>query len=151
MWFPRRMGRFRRRLVAVMLGAGLLPLLVWGGASWALLDRVLSLSLAPLEDVLDRVDEALAGDPRTAPLAAELTETRLHLGQTELARRSLRRLGPWGFVVVAVLSAGILGVAALVLGGALSRRLERLARSIEAYARGDLSQRVPERARVVDE
>ena len=145
------MGRFRRRLVAVMLGAGLLPLLVWGGASWALLDRVLSLSLAPLEDVLDRVDEALAGDPRTAPLATELTETRLHLGQAELARRSLRRLGPWGFVAVAAISAGILAVAALVLGGALSRRLERLARSIEAYARGDLSQRVPERARVVDE
>jgi two-component system, NtrC family, nitrogen regulation sensor histidine kinase NtrY len=133
-----------------MLGAGLVPLLVWGAASWTLLDRVLSLSLAPLEEVLDRVDEELARAGR-APLAAELAETRLHIGQTELARRSLRRLAPWGFFAVASLSAALLGAAALLLGRALSRRLERLTASIDAYAHGDLSARVPEREPPGDE
>ena len=52
--------RYRRRLVAVMLGAGLVPLLVLGLASWVLSERVLAVSLSPVEEVLDRVDEAAA-------------------------------------------------------------------------------------------
>ena len=52
--------RFRRRLVAVMLVAGLLPFTVWALASWALADRVLGISLEPLEEVLDRTDDRLA-------------------------------------------------------------------------------------------
>src|SRR5262245_7525297 len=143
--------RFRRRLVAVMLGAGLLPFLVWGAASWGLVGRVLSLSLVPLEEVLDRVDETLAREPAHAPLAQEVRDSRLQLSQAELARRSLLRLAPWGFAGVAAVSAALLAAAALVFGRALSGRLERLTEAIAAYARGDLSRRVPEPARAGDE
>ena len=137
--------------MAVMVAAGLLPFLVWGAASWSLAARVLSLSLVPLEDVLERVDEALGRDPGTTGLAAELRESRLQLAQAELARRSLLRLAPWGFATVASVSAALLAAAALLLGRALSGRLERLTEAIAAYGRGELSRRVPEEPRPGDE
>src|SRR5262245_43827586 len=90
-------GRFRRRLVGVMLGAGLLPVLVWALAAWVLADRVLTISFAPLQDVLDRVDEQLARQGDAPQLVGELTDARLQLAQAELGRRSLQRLAPWGF------------------------------------------------------
>jgi two-component system nitrogen regulation sensor histidine kinase NtrY len=146
---PRK--RFRRRLVAVMLVAGLLPVLVWALAASALADRVLAVSLEPLEDVLDRVDERLAGDAAATPLVAELSEQRLQLAQAELGRRSLRRLAPWGFLAVVATSATLLFATALVFGRALSRKLEGLADAAAAYARGDLSRRVAEPRVIADE
>src|SRR6185436_15998172 len=90
--------------------------------------------------------------PRAAaPLLADLTQARLQLAQAELGRRSLRRLAPWGFFGVIVASAALLVVAALLLGRALSRKLERLAGSVASYARGELSHRVPEPVIVADE
>jgi nitrogen fixation/metabolism regulation signal transduction histidine kinase len=146
---PRK--RFRRRLVAVMLVAGLLPVVVWALATQALADRVLAVSMEPLEDVLDRVDDHLAGDPAARPLTDELSGQRLQLAQAELARRSLRRLAPWGFLAVVATSATLLVVTALVFGRALSRKLEGLADAAAAYARGDLSRRVAEPRVVADE
>jgi two-component system nitrogen regulation sensor histidine kinase NtrY len=146
---PRK--RFRRRLVAVMLLAGLLPVCLWALAAQALADRVLAVSMEPLEDVLDRVDEHLASDPAAHPLQAELSEQRLQLAQAELGRRSLRRLAPWGFLAVVSASATLLIVAALLFGRALSRKLEGLAEAAAAYARGDLSRRVAEPRVVADE
>ncbi len=127
-----------------MLAAGLLPVLVWALASWTLADRVLGVSLEPLEEVLDRVDERLAEHGDAAPLRAELTGARLQLAQTELGRRALRRLAPWGLLAVVATSGGLLVIAAVFLGRALSRKLELLADSAASYARGELSHRVPE-------
>ncbi|MFP2896863.1 hypothetical protein [Corallococcus sp. 4LFB] len=45
--------RFRRRLLAVMLLAGLIPLALLGALAQGVLERVLSISIAPVEDVLD--------------------------------------------------------------------------------------------------
>ena len=81
---------FRRRLLAVMLAAGLLPLLGGGLVAGLGLSRMLSLSLAPLDPLLERAQ-------RTAPdpaLARDLSQARLDLLQAELARRSLAHLAP---------------------------------------------------------
>ncbi len=134
-----------------MLGAGLLPVIVWALASWQLADRVLAVSMTPLEDVLDRVDEQLSRHGDAPELVQDLTQSRLQLAQAELGRRSLRRLAPWGFLTVIATSGALLLVAALLLGRASSRKLERLAESADWYGRGELSHRVPEPAVVEDE
>ena len=78
--------RFRRRLLAVMLVTGLVPLLVLGWVGQQALAELLSLSAAPVERVLERVsaERAQAGQP-----TQELREAQLHLAQAELARRAL--------------------------------------------------------------
>jgi two-component system, NtrC family, nitrogen regulation sensor histidine kinase NtrY len=143
--------RFRRRLVAVMLVAGLLPVLVWAAASWVLADRVLGLSLEPLQELFDRVDDQLAKDPSAAPLVADLTDARRKLANVELGRRGLLRLAPWGYLGVVVVSGALLIAAALVLARAVSTRIERLTETVGHYARGDLAHRTSERSAISDE
>src|SRR5438105_8512118 len=136
-----RPGRpFRRRLLAVMLAAGLLPLAGGGLAVGFGLSRMLSLSLGQLEPLLERAQKA-AGDPG---LARELAEARVDLLQAELARHSLARLAPWALLVAVGASAALLAAAAVILGRALSRPVERLAQGMLQVAAGDLTARIPE-------
>ena len=131
---------FRRRLLAVMLAAGLLPLA--GGALVAGygLSRMLSLSLERLDPLLERAQSA-SNDPA---LARELGQARVDLLQAELARRTIARLAPWALLVAVGLSAALLAAGAVALGRALSRPVERLAKGMLQVAGGDLSVRVPE-------
>jgi two-component system, NtrC family, nitrogen regulation sensor histidine kinase NtrY len=133
--------RFRRRLLAVMLVTGLVPLLVLGWVGQRALSQLLSVSVAPVERVLERV----------AVQDREVREAQLHLAQAELARRSLvRRLPLWvGGVVVATALA--LVAAALLLGRALTRPVETLAQGMAAFSRGDLAHALPAPAAPRDE
>ncbi|MGZ6144265.1 MAG: HAMP domain-containing protein, partial [Myxococcales bacterium] len=137
----RRTGRrFRRRLLAVMLAAGLLPLAGGGLVVGFGLSRMLSLSLGGLDPLLERAQQGT----RDPALARELAQTRVDLLQAELARRSLARLLPWALLVAVGASAAVLVAAAVALGRALSRPVERLATGMQQVAAGDLSVRVPE-------
>ncbi|HEX9575905.1 MAG TPA: ATP-binding protein [Myxococcales bacterium] len=137
----RRTGRrFRRRLLAVMLAAGLLPLAGGGLVVGFGLSRMLSLSLGRLDPLLERAQKA-ARDPA---LSRELSQARVDLLQAELARRSLARLAPWALLAAVGASAAFLVAAAVALGRALSRPVERLARGMLQVAAGDLSVRIPE-------
>jgi len=134
---------FRRRLLAVMLAAGLLPLLGGGLVAGLGLSRMLSLSLAPLDPLLERAQ-------RTAPdpaLARDLSQARLDLLQAELARRSLAHLAPWALLGAVAISGLVLAAAAVALGSALSGPVERLARGMMRVAEGDLAHRLPEEGR----
>ena len=128
--------RFRRKLLAVMLAAGLLPLAGGGLAVGFGLSRVLSLSLGRLDPLLERA-QAATHDP-------ELAQARVVLLQAELARRSLLRLAPWALLAVVGASASLLAIAAVALGRALSRPVEQLANGMLKVAAGDLTARVPE-------
>jgi two-component system nitrogen regulation sensor histidine kinase NtrY len=132
--------RFRRRLLAVMLAAGLLPLLGGGLTAGFGLSRIFSLSLGRLEPLLERAQKA-AHDPA---LEHELSQARVDLLQAELARRSLAKLLPFALAVVVGLSAALLIAASMMLGRALSRPVEQLAQGMLQVAGGDLSVRVPE-------
>jgi two-component system nitrogen regulation sensor histidine kinase NtrY len=132
--------RFRRRLLAVMLAAGLLPLLGGGLVAGFGLSRIFSLSLGRLEPLLERAQKA-AHDPT---LTRELSQARVDLLQADLARRSLAKLLPFALATVVGLSAALLIVASMMLGRALSRPVEQLAQGMLQVAGGDLSVRVPE-------
>ena len=136
---------FGRRLFVVMLAAGLLPVAAWGALGQAALERFLSFSLEPLESVLGRADAELqktrAGD---AQLRDELRQAQLHLGQVELARRSLLRRAPWAFAALALGSALLLAVAAQRLGRGLATPIERLAQGMLRQAAGEHEHRVAE-------
>ena len=135
---------FRRRLLAVMLVTGLVPLLVLGWVGQQALTQLLSISVAPVQEVLAQVSSEVAQQGRST---ADLREARLHLAQAELARRALvQRLPFWvtGVVLAAVLA---LSAAALLLGRALTRPVERLAEGMGAFARGDLTHALPAPAR----
>src|SRR5437762_8070353 len=137
----RRLGRrFRRRLLAVMLAAGLLPLAGGGLVVGFGLSRMLSLSLGRLDPLLERAQMS-ARDPA---LARELAQARVDLLQAELARRSLARRAPWALLAAGGISAALLVAAAVALGRALSRPVEQLAQGMLKVAAGDLSVRVPE-------
>ena len=137
----RRTGRrFRTRLLAVMLAAGLLPLAGGGLVVGFGLSRMLSLSLGRLDPLLERAQKA-ARDPA---LSRELSQARVDLLQAELARRSLARLAPWALLAAIGASAALLVAAAMALGRALSMPVERLARGMLQVAAGDLSVRIPE-------
>ena len=137
----RRTGRrFRTRLLAVMLAAGLLPLAGGGLVVGFGLSRMLSLSLGRLDPLLERAQTA-ARDPA---LSRELSQARVDLLQAELARRSIARLTPWALLAAIGISAALLAAAAVALGRALSRPVERLAKGMLQVAAGDLSVRVPE-------
>ncbi|MCA1826438.1 MAG: ATP-binding protein [Myxococcales bacterium] len=131
--------RFRRRLLAVMLAAGLLPLAGGGLVVGLGLSRMLSLSLGRLDPLLERAQRA--ADPT---LSRQLGEARVDLLQAELARRSMARLAPWAILAALGISAAVLAGAALALGRALSRPVERLAKGMLQVSGGDLSVRVPE-------
>ena len=137
----RRTGRgFRRRLLAVVLAAGLLPLAGGGLVVGFGLSRMLSLSLGRLDPLLERAQNA-ARDP---VLSRELSQARADLLQAELARGSLARLAPWALLVAVGASAALLVAAAVALGRALSRPVEQLAQGMLQVAAGDLSFRIPE-------
>jgi two-component system, NtrC family, nitrogen regulation sensor histidine kinase NtrY len=132
--------RFRRRLLAVILLTGLVPLGLLGYVSWQALQELLSISLAPVERVLDDVSAGLAGEGRAH---AGLDEARLHLAQAELARRALVRRTPRLIATLLLASAAALTAAAVLLGRALTRPLSTLTRGMGAYARGELSVQLP--------
>jgi len=134
---------FRRRLLAVMLAAGLLPLAGGGLVAGIGLSRMLSLSLARLDPLLETAQRT----SRDPALERDLSQARLDLLQAELARRSLARLAPWALLGAVALSAVVLAAAAVALGGALSGPVERLAQGMMRVATGDLSHRVPDEGR----
>ena len=137
----RRTGRrFRRRLLAVMLAAGLLPLAGGGLLAGYGLSKILSLSFGRLEPLLERAQAA----NRDPALSRELSQARVDLLQADLARRSLARLAPWALLAGVGVSAALLIAAAVMLGRALSRPVEQLAQGMLQVAAGDLSVRVPE-------
>src|SRR5262245_61615115 len=129
---------FRRRMLAATLAAGLAPVLIWGLASEAALDRFLGLSLAPVDQLLDRLDARLP--PAEAELRGEVERAQLYLAQAELARRSLARRLPQALAVMLIASAATLAAAALLLGRALGAPLARLTEGMLHLARGDLEQ-----------
>ncbi|XXF79274.1 ATP-binding protein [Myxococcaceae bacterium GXIMD 01537] len=132
--------RFRRRLLAVTLAAGLVPLLLLGVLAHHALERLLSVSVAPVEAVLDEVSAQLErqGLPR-----APLDEARLNLAQAELARAALVRRVPVFIAVLVCVAAAVLTAAALVLGRAVTRPVSTLSRGMWAYARGELGVQLP--------
>jgi two-component system, NtrC family, nitrogen regulation sensor histidine kinase NtrY len=134
---------FRRRLLAVMLAAGLLPLAGGGLVAGIGLSRMLSLSLARLDPLLETAQRT----SRDPALERDLSQARLDLLQAELARRSLARLAPWALLGAVALSAVVLAAAAVALGRALSGPVERLAQGMMRVATGDLSHRVPDEGR----
>ncbi|WP_426749210.1 sensor histidine kinase [Myxococcus sp. Y35] len=131
--------RFRRRLLTVMLLAGWVPLVLLGALAQGALERVLSVSIAPVEDVLDEVSAELAR--RELPQDS-LNEARLNLAQAELARRALVRRVPAFITGLVLVSGAALTVAAVLLGRALTRPVSTLTEGMWAYARGDLSVRL---------
>src|SRR3954470_19004886 len=137
---PRTGRRFRRRLLAVMLAAGLFPLAGGGLVVGFGLSRMLSLSLGRLDPLLERA-QAATRDPA---LSRELSQARVDLLQAELARRSLARLAPWALLAAIAGTAALLAAATVALGRALSRPVEQLAQGMLQVAGGDLTVRVPE-------
>ena len=134
--------RFRRRLLVVMLGLGLLPVLAWGLASHLLTKQVLSLSPARLETLLAQVDERLAQSRADEGLRSEVALTRVNLVQAELARRSLAHLLPRALLLTVAVSAVMLVLAAALIRRQLARPLELLVTGMGRYARGDLEHRI---------
>jgi two-component system nitrogen regulation sensor histidine kinase NtrY len=132
--------RFRRRLLAVMLAAGLVPLVLMGLLAQSALERLLSVSIAPVERVLDDVSVELE---RRGISQAPLDEARLNLAQAELARRALVRRVPMFIAALVLGTAAVLALAAVLLGRALARPVATLTQGMTAYARGDLSVRLP--------
>lgn len=132
--------RFRRRLLAVMLLAGLVPLVLLGALAQSALQRLLSVSVAPVARVLDDVSAEL--ERRGLPLAP-LDEARLNLAQAELARVALVRRVPVFITLLVGLAAGVLALSAFMLGRALTRPVATLTQGMWAYSRGDLSVRLP--------
>lgn len=132
--------RFRRRLLAVMLLAGLVPLVLLGALAQSALERLLSVSVAPVERVLDEVSAEL--ERRGLP-QAPLDEARLNLAQAELARGALVRRVPLFIAALVGVAAGVLALSAFLLGRALTRPVSTLTQGMWAYSRGDLSVQLP--------
>lgn len=132
--------RFRRRLLAVMLLAGLVPLVLLGALAQSALQRLLSVSVAPVEQVLDEVSAEL--ERRGLP-QVPLDEARLNLAQAELARAALVRRVPLFIAALVGVAAAVLALSALMLGRALTRPVATLTQGMWAYARGDLSVQLP--------
>jgi nitrogen fixation/metabolism regulation signal transduction histidine kinase len=140
--------RFRRRLLAVMLVTGLVPLVLLGFIARQALQELLSVSLAPVEQVLDDVSAELAREGRSP---AALDEARLNLAQAELVRRALVRRTPLLIAALLLVSAAVLTAAAVLLGRTLTRPVSTLTQGMWAYARGDLSVQLPAPASPRDE
>ncbi|ATB39486.1 two-component sensor histidine kinase [Cystobacter fuscus] len=132
--------RFRRQLLTVMLLTGLVPLVALGVLMWQGLEVLLSISLAPVEQVLEAFS---TGATPAEQSQAALDEARLNLAQAELARRSLVRWTPRLFGVLLLVSAAALTGAAVLLGRALTRPVSILTQGMWAYSRGDLSRQLP--------
>ncbi len=123
-----------------MLAAGLIPLVLMGLLAQSALERILSVSVAPVERVLDDVSGELE---RRGISQAPLDEARLNLAQAELARGALVRRVPMFIAALVLVSAAVLALAAVLLGRALARPVTTLTQGMATYARGDLSVRLP--------
>ncbi|WNG44555.1 HAMP domain-containing histidine kinase [Archangium minus] len=132
--------RFRRRLLAVMLVTGLVPLVLLGVLARRALEDLLSVSLAPVEQVLEDISAGLEREGRSQ---AALDEARLNLAQAELARRALARRTPMLIGALLLVSAVGLTASAVLLGRALTRPVSTLTQGMWAYARGDLTVQLP--------
>ncbi|MBS2024071.1 MAG: HAMP domain-containing protein [Deltaproteobacteria bacterium] len=139
--------RFFFRLLAVMVGCALLPLLLLGLALERTASGAMTLSLAPLDPVLERAQRSAS--PQDQQLAAELRETRLNLLQAELARQALERRLPWIIGVALLFTAALALGASIVLGRAVVSPIDRLAQGRIDVAAGAKGRRVPE-SRVLD-
>ena len=137
--------RFRGKLIAVVLGTSLLPVLVWAAIGQASVERLGALSLGRLEGLLERVDGAAR--PADPALAADLDAARLSLAQAELARQALVRRAPVAVAAVVAVSLVAALLAAALFGRALSRPLERLAAGMARYGKGELEHRLAEAER----
>jgi nitrogen fixation/metabolism regulation signal transduction histidine kinase len=144
---PRRpTHRFRRKLLLVLVGAGLLPLLAWAWVGDSLLEGALAVAppvgelLGQAAAALDRPSPNPADDAR---LAADLRAAELHLVQADLARRRLLEQAPLSFLLALFASAGLVALSAWVLGRRLSRPIEALAAGMARIGRGDLAHQVP--------
>src|SRR5437763_216170 len=113
--------RFRRRLFAVMLAAGLLPLAALGVLGHAALQKALSLSPRRLDATLQRADAALLRSAAGPELREELRLAQLSLLQAELARQSLAARLPAALAIALGVAAGALALGALLLGRALAK------------------------------
>ncbi len=123
-----------------MMAAGLVPLVLMGLLAQRALERLLSVSVAPVEHVLDDVSSELE---RRGISQAPLDEARLNLAQAELARGALVLRVPLFITALVLISAAVLALAAVLLGRALSRPVTTLTQGMATYARGDLSVRLP--------
>jgi two-component system, NtrC family, nitrogen regulation sensor histidine kinase NtrY len=132
--------RFRRRVLAVLLVAGLGPLVVWGLAARGLVSGALSVA-PPIKPLIGRAAEAVERSGDSA-LVEELRLAELHLAQAELARRRLLAEVPRSFLVALAASALLMALAAWLLGRRLSRPVEALADGMSRYARGQLDHEV---------
>jgi two-component system, NtrC family, nitrogen regulation sensor histidine kinase NtrY len=141
---PRPPRRFRRRLLLVLIAAGLGPLMFAGLLGNQLLTGVLALA-PPVDGLLARAAESAAGRaPAVDPgLEADLRLAQLRLAQAELARRRLTERLPVSFAAALALSACIVALAAWLLGRRLSRPVETLVQAMGHFARGDLGHQAP--------
>jgi nitrogen fixation/metabolism regulation signal transduction histidine kinase len=133
--------RFRRRLLALLLAAGLAPLAAWGLLSSAIVQRALSLS-PPLAPLLERAEAAAARPGSDPTLEAELRDARLNLAQAELARRALLRRVPGSLALALAASAAFLALGAWALGRQLARPVARLTDGMVRYERGELGHQI---------
>jgi two-component system nitrogen regulation sensor histidine kinase NtrY len=128
-------------VLAVLLVAGLGPLLAWGLAARSLVAGALSVA-PPLEPLLGRAAEAVERGAREPALLDDLRAAELHLAQAELARRRLLAEVPRSFLLALLAAAALMAAAAWLLGRRLSRPVEALADGMARYGRGQLDHEV---------
>ncbi|MBN2372042.1 MAG: HAMP domain-containing protein [Vicinamibacteria bacterium] len=136
--------RFRRRLLAVMLAVGLLPLLGWGIANRLMMGEVFSLSFGRLGGLLEKAGAEIERHGENGALVREIEHARLNLVQADLARRSLTRLMPRALGLALLVSLTAIALAAFAMGRSLARPIDRLTSGMARYARGELGHKLPE-------
>ena len=134
--------RFRRRLLVILVTAGLGPLIVWGWLGQSLLEGALAVA-PPVGSLLGRAGAVLERTGADPQLAGELLSGELHLAQADLARRRLLERAPVSFLIALLASAALVGAAAWLIGRRLSRPVEELAAAMAHYGRGELEHQAP--------
>jgi len=136
--------RFSRRVLALVLLAGLVPVAAWGLLSALAARELFGFSLASLEQVLEHADLELeqSGSPS---LRGEITQARLNLAQAEIARRSAARRLPYLLAALVGASALFAALSAGVIGRRLSKPIEQLTEGAMRLAQGELSHQIAER------
>ncbi len=142
---------FRTRALVGLLVAGLFPTVVLGLAGREALERALSVSFAPLTQLLERAEGELPSTAGAAALREELSDAQLSLAQAELARGALLRRAPQLFAALLVAVGLASALAAWLYGRALARPVEQLAQGMTRFSRGDESVQLPAAAAPRDE